>query len=71
MNGGPAMTMRRAQNGNSRFHLGFLTVNRQDPHSGAEIRFDRLEVLLTDAAFEASSRGIYRKLRAHGQNGQF
>jgi hypothetical protein len=65
------MTMRRAQNDNSRFHLGFLTVNRQDPHSGAEVRFDRLEILLTDAVFQASNCGIYRKLRAKGQNGEF
>ena len=71
MNGGLAMTMRRAQNDNSRFHLGFLTVNRQDPHSGAEVRFDRLEILLTDAVFQASNGGIYRKLRAKGQNGEF
>lgn len=65
------MTMRRAQNDNSRFHLGFLTVNRQDPHSGAEVRFDRLDILLTDAVFEASNGGMYRKLRAKGQNGEF
>jgi len=65
------MTMRRAQNDNSRFHLGFLTVNRQDPHSGAEVQFDRLEILLTDAVFQASNGGMYRKLRAKGQNGEF
>ncbi|MBD2746010.1 hypothetical protein IC232_04775 [Microvirga sp. BT688] len=65
------MTMRRAQNDNSRFHLGYLTVNRRDPHSGAEVRFDRLDILLTDAVFEASNGGIYRKLRAKGQNGEF
>ena len=65
------MTMRHAQNDNSRFHLGFLTINRQDPHSGAEVRFDRLEILLTDAVFQASNGGMYRKLRAKGQNGEF
>ena len=65
------MTMRRAQNDNSRFHLGFLTVTRQDPHTGAEVRFDRLDILLTDAVFEASNGGMYRKLRAKGQNGEF
>jgi hypothetical protein len=70
MNGGPAMTMHRAQNDNSRFHLGYLTVNRQDPLSGAEVRFDRLDILLTDAVFQASNGGIYRKLRAKGQNGE-
>jgi len=71
MNGELAMTMRRAKNDNSRFHLGFLTVNRQDPHSGADVRFDRLDILLTDAVFEASNGGLYRRLRAKGQNGEF
>jgi hypothetical protein len=65
------MTMRRADNDNSRFHLGYLTIIRQDPHSGAEVRFDRLDILLTVAVFEASNGGMYRKLRAKGQNGEF
>ena len=65
------MTMRRADNDNSRFHLGYLTINRQDPRSGAEVRFDRLDIRLTDAVFEASNGGMYRKIRAKGQNGEF
>jgi hypothetical protein len=64
------MPMPRAYNDNSRFHLGFLTVNRQDPHSGAEDRFDRLDIRLTDAVFQASNGSMYRKIRAKGQNGE-
>ncbi|MDG2571218.1 hypothetical protein P7L87_27055 [Vibrio parahaemolyticus] len=63
------MTMRRAHNDNSRFHLGFLTVNRQDEGTGADVRVDKLDIHLTDAVFQATNGGFYRKLRATGQDG--
>jgi hypothetical protein len=69
MIGGPAMTTRRVHNDNSRFHLGFLTVNRQDPGPGADVRIDKLDVHLTDAVFQATNGGMYRKLRATSQDG--
>ncbi|SCY99964.1 hypothetical protein [Microvirga guangxiensis] len=63
------MTMRHAHNDNSWFHLGFLNISRCEPETGTDGRIDRLDIRLTDAVFQASNGGVYRKLRAVAQDG--
>lgn len=61
--------MRHAHNDNSRFHLGFLNISRCEPETGTDGRIDRLDIRITDAVFQASNGGVYRKLQAVAQDG--